>query len=112
MSQFVDNPGMAIRATATINQYTLVKADGTNCAADANDDMVGVAMEPRTTGQLIPVRFRSAGTIICVASAAITAGALVYKAANGKIGLTNTNARVGIALEAASADGDHIAVKP
>jgi hypothetical protein len=112
MSQFVDNPGMAIRATATIGQYTLVKVDGTNCAADSTNDIVGVAMEPRTAGQLIPVRFLSAGSIICVASEAIAAGATVYKAANGKVGETNTNARVGIALEASAADGDHIAVKP
>lgn len=109
--QYVDNPGMAIRATAAIPQYALVTALGALCAANATVDMIGVAMESRENGKLIPVRFLSAGSFPAIAAEAITVGALVYKAANGKVGLTNTNALVGVAMEAASADGDFISVK-
>lgn len=110
--QYVDNPGMAVKATAAIGQYTLVTLAGANCGANATTDILGVAMESRESGKLIPVRFLSAGTIPAVASEAIAVGDLVYKAAAGKVGKTNTNLLVGIAMEAASADGDFIQVKP
>ncbi|TXH10542.1 MAG: hypothetical protein E6R03_15285 [Hyphomicrobiaceae bacterium] len=51
------------------------------------------------------------GTFKLVASAAITTGAYVYQAANGKIDDVGF-IPVGIALEAASADGDIIEVLP
>lgn len=112
MSAFRNNPGMTVRPAGALAQYRLVKYDGSYCGADATTDMLGVTMEPRNAGETTPVRFLTAGTVICTAAVAITAGALVYKAANGKVGLTNTNALVGIALEAASADGDFLEVKP
>ena len=69
-------------------------------------------MESRANGALIPVRFLTAGTIPAVASEAIAVGDLVYKAAAGKVGKTNTNLLIGTAMEAAAADGDFISVKP
>jgi hypothetical protein len=110
--QYADNPGIAVRATATIPQYALVTVAGALCGANATTDIIGVAMESRENGKLIPVRFLTAGTIPAIASEAIAVGDLVYKAASGKVGKTNTNLLVGIALEAAAADGDFIQVKP
>lgn len=110
--QYVDNPGMAVRATAAIPQYALVTPAGALCGANATTDILGVAMESRENGKLVPIRFLSAGTIPAVASEAIAVNDLVYKAANGKVGKTNTNLLVGIALEAAAADGNFIQVKP
>ncbi len=103
--QFHNNPGMGILAGTDLAQYLLVKRDGTLCGADASRDWLGVTMEPKLAGDNVPVRFSTAGTIPCTAVEAITAGALVYKAALGKVGLTNTNALVGTALEAAPIGG-------
>jgi hypothetical protein len=112
MATQTNNPGMAVVAGAALVARRLVKYDGTYCGADAVTDFVGVTQEPRALGEPTPVRFLSAGTAILTASVAITAGALVYKAANGKVGITNTNALVGIALEAAAGDGIEFQVKP
>jgi hypothetical protein len=112
MSQYVDNPGMAVRASAAIGQYRLVTPAGAHCGADTTTNIIGVSMESRDSGKLIPVRFLSAGTIPATAAEAIAVGDLVYKAADGKVGKTNTNLLVGIALSAASADGDFLQVKP
>lgn len=58
-----------------------------------------------------PVRLRTAaGTTKMVASAAISAGAAVYGAAAGKIATTVSGTLLGVALEAATADGDIIEV--
>ena len=111
--QYADNPGIAIRATATIPQYALVTVAGALCGADATTNILGVAMESRVSGQLIPVRFLSAGSIPAIAAVNnIAVGDIVYKDANGTVGKTNTNAPVGIALEASAAVGDFISVKP
>jgi hypothetical protein len=110
--QYVDNPGMAVRATAAIPQYALVKYDGSLCGANTTPDIIGVAMESRENGKLIPIRFMSAGTVPAIAAEAIAVGDLVYKAANGKVNKTNTNLLVGRAMEAATADGDFIQIQP
>lgn len=50
------------------------------------------------------------GTVKMVASAAITLGASVYGAANGKISSSSSGSPLGIALEAASGDNSIIEV--
>ncbi len=112
MAVQTNNPGMAVQAGETLAARRLIKYDGTYADGDANQDWLGVTQEPRSTGEQTPVRFLSAGTVILTAAVAITAGALVYKANDGKVGVTNTNALIGIALEAASGDGIEIQVKP
>ncbi len=112
MSTQVNTPGMALKATAAIGSRTLVKYDGTLCGADAVQDWIGVAQQPAAIGEQIPLRFFSSGTAIMMAAEAITSGALVYKAASGQVGLTNTNALIGRALEAASGAGVTIQIKP
>lgn len=74
-----------------------------NDAAEAAEDPVNVQ-----------ILGRAEGTILMVASAAITAGDMVVTAASGKIrtlpGTTGTYYIIGRALEAAAADGDVINV--
>lgn len=99
-------------ATVAVDNALLVTRLGALCGADATNDVIGVSTNKAAIGQQIPVRFKSAGTMICTAAVAITVDALVYKAANGKVGITNTNALVGRALEAASGDGLQLEVQP
>lgn len=59
------------------------------------------------------IEYSSGGEIEMTAAGAITQGALVYTAASGKISATaaSTSFKVGIAMEAATADGDIIPVQ-
>jgi hypothetical protein len=110
--QYRNQPGTAVVVPAITAQYLLLKFDGSLCAANATKDYIGVSMESRAAGKNMPVRFTKAGTIPCTAAAAITAGAIVYKDALGTVGVTNTNARVGIALETVANAGDFLEVLP
>lgn len=78
--------------------------------ADANN-VLGVAAQDAATGESVTVHTRAGGVHPLVASAAIAVGARVISAATGKIATigAGTNA-LGIALEAAAADGDVIDV--
>lgn len=60
-------------------------------------------------GDRIPVRARNAeGTRKCVASAAVAARAAIYGSAGGKVSSVASGTQLGIALDAAAADGDII----
>lgn len=107
-----DNPGMAILAAQATAAYLLIKADGTLCALNATNDVIGSTTDAVASGKYAPVRFPSAGTSIMTSSVAIAIGDPVYKAALGTI--TNVAAgstQVGIALEAASGANQFIEVK-
>ena len=112
MSIVHNNPGMTVVATAVIDRNRLVTRLGAHCGADAVNDVLGVSEASAAIGGTVPLRFKSAGTLRCVASVAITIDALVYKAAAGKVGLTGANAIVGRALSAASGDNVEIIVQP
>ena len=78
--------------------------------ADASDYGFGVTQEGVASGKDADVRFyEHGGTLKMTASAAITAGAKVYAAADGKIAATGTKL-IGTALDAATDDGSVIAV--
>lgn len=81
-------------------------------AAGASDDELGVLQEgvlaTDTLASVVPNG--SPGVVEFVASAAIDQYATVFTAANGKIGVTATGLRRGIALKAASGDGSIIPV--
>lgn len=113
MSVQINNPGISVLAGADLVARRLVTAAGAYCGVSVVRDWVGVTQEPVLNGKYGPVRLVKAGTCIMVAAAAITVNSVVYKAANGKISTTSTGSiRVGIALEAASADLDEIQVLP
>lgn len=113
MSQYVETPCKGYKASAAIAQYLRVKlSSGKVAAAGIAEDWIGTAEQDAfADGDLLSVRLRSAqGTQKMVAAGAVTAGARVYAAASGKIDDTVSTELVGIALEAAAADGDVIEV--
>lgn len=99
-------------AGSAMAQYTRQKlSSGVLALAGANDFDLGV-LNVRTLAANEPACLdlaRSEGTQIMIANAAITAGAEVFAAADGKIAPTGS-LKIGIALEAAGADGDAIEV--
>lgn len=108
-------PGQAITrtASATVTAGQLVTVAGAVAVADSVT-WLGVASRSATTGQTMGVYCDGVQRLI--ASGAIAAGDRVKCAAAGKIATlaaaTDAYDRlVGIALEAAAADGDVIAVK-
>lgn len=108
-------PGTALTrsATATIVGGQLVTVAGAVAVADSVT-WLGVASKDVTTGLTFGVY--CGGVQYLTASAAISAGAPVKCAAAGKVVtyVDGTDAQlrlVGIALDAASADGDIIAVR-
>ncbi len=108
-------PGEAITrtATGTITGGLLVTVAGVVAGADSTT-WLGVASKDVTTGMTFGVYCD--GVQYLTASAAIAAGDRVKCAASGKIATLTAGSDaydrlVGIALEAAAADGDRIAVK-
>jgi hypothetical protein len=84
--------------------------------ADAAEAGVGVTQNPISAAELaagvaVAVRFDTEGTSKMTASAAISAGAKVYAAADGKIAPTGT-VLIGNAVDAATADGSVIEIAP
>jgi len=100
-------------AAADMGPYLRVKTPGALVLAGATDNSLGVLEDRAFNGKLCSyVPTNAEGTVFMVASAAITKGAEVYGAANGKIGTTvSTNEKIGRALTAAGADGDVIEVQ-
>lgn len=117
MAQQVSSDCRAFTAGAAIAQYLRVKLSSGKLAlagAGATDGALelGTMETPSfADGDVASVRLKSAsGTRKCVAAGAISAGAVFYGAANGKISATVSGVPAGVALEASSADGDVIEV--
>lgn len=90
----------------------LVLSAGVLVAAGATSLALGVAeFKILSTDESAVLRMRTSGSIPMIANGAITAGANVYAAASGKVGSTGAIIE-GVALTAASADGDLIEVLP
>ena len=109
-------PGEAITLTASadVTGGRLVIASGANTVAPAGADaanVLGVAGYDVKSGEKVTVFTRAGGVHPLVASAAIAAGARVVSQTAGRVqtiaSLTNP---IGIALQAAAADGDVIDV--
>jgi predicted RecA/RadA family phage recombinase len=112
--QYCENGRKAfINGGTALARYTRVKlSSGVLAAAVLADKEIGVLMERVEANQYGDVLLRtSSGTTPMIAAAPITAGATVFTAAAGKVSNTGTGAfQVGVALEAATADGDIIEV--
>lgn len=112
--QYCENGRKAfLNGGTALAKYTRVKlSSGTLTTAVLADKEIGVLMERVEANAHGDVLLRtSPGTTPMIAAAAITAGATVFTAAAGKVSNTATGAfQVGIALEAAAADGDIIEV--
>lgn len=114
MSQYADNPQKAFVADEAIAIHLRVKldSDGRVTVAGLADRAIGVAVTPAfAAGETVTVRLFGK-THKMVAVEALNAGVLLYGEAAGKVQDTAqaTAFPVGIALEAATADGDVIEV--
>lgn len=118
MSQFNDSGYKSFECDEAISQYARVKldADGKITTAGLTDKGIGVATRATfAAGETVNVKLNSApGTFKMIASEALAAGAIVYSEASGKVQDTAqaTSFQVGVAMEAATADGDVIEVMP
>lgn len=109
-------PGSAVTFTTSADVVggRLVLASGARTVAPATADaatVVGVAAYDTVSGDPVTVFLRPSGVHQLVASGAIAVGAKVISATAGKIATIGAGANaIGIALEAAAADGDVIDV--
>ncbi len=118
MSQgYVDTNYKAMTAGAAIGVHILVKVASDKAEiAGLADVPVGTLVEQAfADGDVVSVALLSkAGTLKCVAAAAVAQGAKVYCRAAGKVDdvATSSAVLVGVAMEAAGAAGDIIEVMP
>lgn len=118
---FIDTPavGFAQADTTITATALLVKLSGDHgvVLAGVADDPIGVSYLAAglggfgTSGEQISVLMLRDGVVRpMTASAAITQGVNVYRAASGKVSATAVSAPIGVALEAASGNGSVIQV--
>lgn len=106
--------------TGGVTAKALVKLDSGTVVLNtvtSTDDPIGVGEYAADADDQVAVRLlNDAGTFEMIAAGAIDAGADVYAAADGKVSALSASAgdyrKIGIALEAAAADGDIIEVLP
>jgi hypothetical protein len=100
----------ATEALAVYRRVKLTADSGTAVEyADAGADFLGITQEAAAITKQVTVDFvPNSGTNKCTASGAISVGAAVYGAADGKISATPAGVVLGFALEAALADDDII----
>lgn len=104
-------------AGGAITQYRAVKiaaGETVTTATAGTDSVIGICQEEVTAGDATAGRLVNVmmlGVSRCIAGAAITIGATVMTDATGRVvAATATNRPIGIALQAASAAGDHVDV--
>lgn len=118
MSQFNDTGFKSFECDEAIPQWSRVKldSDGKVTIAGLADKGIGVATRATfAAGEFVDVALNTKpGTVKMIAVEALAAGATVYSEAAGKVQDTAqaTAFQVGVALEAATADGDIIEVMP
>ena len=118
MSQYNDTGCKSFECDEAITQWSRVKldSDGKITTAGLTDKGIGVATRATfAAGEFVDVALNSKpGTIKMIAVEALAAGATVYSEAAGKVQDTAqaTAFQVGVAMEAATADGDIIEVMP
>jgi hypothetical protein len=110
MSQFFDTSCRPDTAAGAIAQHLRVKTTGALAVAGSTDQELGTMEAAATAAGPATVRLRTAnGTAKMVASEAITKNNPCYAATGGKVAASGT-VLIGIALEAATLDGDVIEV--
>lgn len=115
MSSFQRGP-ITLEAASALEMYRRVRFNGTQyayAAAGQNHDFITDA--PRANAQAdetIGYHRSFDGVVKVTASGAISAGALVYGDASGKVTATQKGGAIGVALTAATTDGDVIEMSP
>jgi len=114
MAQQVASP-ITFTASEALLAYRRVKlSSGSGTAveyADEGDWFLGITQENAANAGLVSVKDKKdGGSTICVASGAISVGADVYGADDGKVSASVSGIAIGKALTAALADGDQVEV--
>jgi hypothetical protein len=106
-AQFMSVLTLTLAATGTIAANRLAKVDGTQ--AGAGDNTLGAVRTAASSGDKVPCDVL--GTTIVESGAAITAGDTLKSDGSGRaITWATSGAKVGIALQAATAAGQFIEV--
>jgi len=108
MSQQTESPKTFLSGEA-LARFRFVKFDaaGTVMYAAAADLGIGVTQQAVAITTGVAVRLvNTGGSLKVTAAAAFSAGDYLYHAADGKVSSTPAGPRIGVALEAATADGD------
>lgn len=108
------NEGITLVAASALSAYTRVYVDSSGQAALAGADNqdIGVVQEDVASGGNAPIRLWGAGSMFIKTSSAITAGGMVYPAANGTVSGSKDDNQIGLAAQAATASGDVIEIIP
>ena len=85
-------------AVSVGHRVTISNVDGSINLSAGTDSRLGVVTRKADAGDHTAVRLPSAPTGVYLTDTAITVGSKVYGADNGKVGTTNTNEKIGIAL--------------
>jgi len=115
MVQFNESGLKAFIAGENLEAFRRVKlsaGSGTTVEyADAGEDFIGFTQDKVDSGEYVTVALRSAArTYPAIASEALSAGAVLYGADDGKVADSASGTAIGTALEAATDDGDSIEI--
>lgn len=81
--------------------------------AGAGEAHIGVAEYAVADTEYVSIKLKSeSGTVEVIAADSFSVGATLYGAASGKVSDTSSGSAIGVALEAATADGDIIEMLP
>lgn len=118
MSQYVDSGTVSFAAAEAIPIHSLVTLENTGTVSvnGLAERPIGVAeSQANAAGDMIAVRlFNAGGTMKVIAVEALAIGATLYTEAAGKVQDTAqaTSHPIGVAMRAATADGDVIEMIP
>lgn len=113
----VNTPAITLVAGTAITKNRLATLNASTGVADlcsATTIPIGQTQDDVDAGAPQGIRLPQAGSQVLTAAGAIVRGAIVYPAASGKVddAVVTGGRAYGIALNAAAADGDLIAVLP
>lgn len=107
---FIEGSKRRLLSAEALATRRRVKISGSTIVyADAGEQANGVTEYACADATEVAVRLLSSpGTFEITAAGAIAAGAPIFGAADGKVSATPNGAAIGLAIEAATADGDQI----
>lgn len=115
MSQASESPKTftATEALIAFRRVKLTAASGTAVEyADSGEQAIGFTLEPAAINTHVAIALIGTATRKVTAEEAFAAAATLYGAADGKVKDTSAGSAQGIALEAATADGDIVEMAP
>ncbi|HUX58128.1 MAG TPA: hypothetical protein VMV77_14215 [Bacteroidales bacterium] len=108
----------AFTANGALTAHARVKASGGSVTspvqvelAGSGEQHIGITEYAAGNGTIVAVKLRTfPGTVEAIAAGIVVQGAVIYGAADGKVDDASAGSAIGIALEAAGADGDIIEI--